>query len=278
MRRSIFVLLLLTLFTRQTALAQLLQQENLTHYNLNGKVKSFTEVSKSIAPDALAPMIKQTCLFNPDRNIVKLEVYDNTGLRYQRDYTYTPFGYTYVKKSKQNVKGKDTWISAKPRIYTYNDKTRKEETKGGGEQTEIGYYNEMGETDSIYVYSLSGKLTQKIRHLYNIGGNIIETNIFDPKGKLMEHYTYKWDKHGRKIFEQGFNSAIKFKYSQSHKYDQFDNEIAFHESAVTNGLETVTTIWTYAYRYDSHHNWINRDKRDDDGNRISSTERKIIYY
>lgn len=250
--------------------AQQLQQDNWYYYNLNGKVKSYTETN---TPQGVnVPALKKTkrmVSFTPGGNIDKLETFDDTGsLITVREYTYKGKGYAFVIKTKN----KTGWQNSTPRTYTYNDRTRTEETYGGSEPTVKGWYNNKGETDSAYLYTAAGSLIQKVYHRY-AGGRIIANSIYSPNGALTEQYIFQLDSNGRKALEQKYDGNKKLKTTISHKYDMAGNETEFRE--MEGGR--VTGLRNYTYHYEGKGNWIYREERQNN-KLVNITERKLVYY
>lgn len=252
--------------------AQLLQQDNWYYYNLNGKVKSYTETNTPQPINGTSfKKTKRTVSFTPGGNIAKLETYDDAGnVIAIRDYDYKNKGYSFVIKTKQ----KTGWVNSTPRVYTYNDRTHTEETRGGNGPDIKGWYNNRGETDSAYLYTASGNLIQKVRHRY-AGGHIIATSVYLPNGALAEQYVFQLDSNGRKMKEQKYDGSNKLKTTISHKYDMAGNETQFRE---TESGTANTGARLYTYHYDGKGNWIYREERNQANKLVNITERKLVYY
>ena len=139
--------------------------------------------------------------------------------------------YTYNNNGNMIEKG---WYDSKE-IVT-NRKELIYDNKGN-KITENLYNSENELTDIYqYTYNLKENLIEythiydegkgyKYKYTHNNNGNIIEENVYDLEGKLVNKLKYVYNANGNIIKEVSYNWAQKLEYLYKYTYDAYGNEI-----------------------------------------------------
>ena len=142
-------------------------------------------------------------------------------------------------------------------------------------KTEEIVYNAAGK-DSITLFrDRRGKITSRNLYSYVCDSLLSVYTSFDGNGILTEHYTASYNDNGiiRQAQTKWFNPRL---YKEvSCQYDSLGNVIRQEETINTPSYNVTET--TVTYQYDPVGNWI-RKTIVKDGQLISQSERKIVYY
>ena len=241
---------------------------------LNGKVKSIKEVDSlphyfhSYGRNKNKASYILDWTFNPDGNYKQqLEYRDDGSLAARTVFTYNNKGQLATVTHFDGAR--EQWRD----ICTIDvaSDTAKSELYFSGHSTPSGFtlvkYNKLGKIAEIQ-YKGPSKPLRITTHTFDQNGNLIKDetdgtkniNKYDEHHYLIESIVY--DKKG-KVY-------LRFFY----KYDKLGNKI--EEKTEINGKPGENSHIVYVYDYDSHNNWIKRTSND--GYSRIVVERTVTYY
>lgn len=244
--------LILVLLATFSLIACITDKKNdLQKFNLQGNVKSITEVEDDIKKDSVIhtseayPQYITLLKFNEKGNLTKMSFYHSKNiLASETLYKYNDKGYL-IEEEHHNY---DFFFPVSSKhIPKYDDK------------------GNLIEKDN---YDSDGKLTSKTKYKYDGKGNEIERNIYKPDGSLDSKWTFKYDNKGNTIEENVYNSNGSLNSKITYRY----NDKNIIEEAY-NGRNKET----YKYEHDDKGNWIKRISYVNNQPNII-TKRTIEYY
>lgn len=129
-------------------------------------------------------------------------------------------------------------------LFTYDAKgflVGKEVYQFGNLSIKVTFTNDAkGNPIEEQNYSLPDNvLTHKILSTYDKVGNRVKAIAYDTKGEIMEHYTYKYDKHNNLIEEKSYNADGTLAYTKTmvYEYDKKNNWLK--KNVYTDGKHTM---------------------------------------
>jgi len=278
-------------------------------FELQGKVKSITEISYSVeekfgkivkgkkARDYNRKAHEVKVSFDENQNIVEIKVFD-TADNYLGEISYE---YINNKKSEENHFDTNDNLTYK-KIWKFDKKeniTELAEYKSNGNLiSKTNYlYNQVGEEKEINTYDSNAKLLSKRIYEYDYGDNfkIVEIKSYDAEDSLTYKAVTKYDSNDIRIESQSWNQkddVKKWKYKHDKngnmvesyrededakvtwKYDKFGN---MTELKNFNPGGSLNIHMELKYEYDNNDNWTKRLKLE---NNIPQyiVERQIEYY
>jgi hypothetical protein len=114
-----------------------------------------------------------------------------------------------------------------------------------------------------FEYDSNGKLVNKGKlsaSKYDAKGFLIETLVFDEKGRVQNKFEYKYNDKGLRTESLRFNEKNKFDKKYTYKYDKSGNKIKSIRYNANSGEEKY-----YLYDYDSELNLISDEWYDISG-------------
>ncbi len=250
--------------------------------NIKGAVKSIRQIPY-YAEKKLGKIIKgnlieykefsenEMRIYNKNGNIIEFITYYSDGSFFgKRTYLYDEKG------NKLELKGYfSDGILGYRRTYLYNENGNLIEEKSydgamNFEGREVNKHDKNGNVIEKYRYYYDGSLRTSdfYQYLYDEKGNIIEKIFYDSK------YTYLYDEKGNIIERSLYNDGTFFD-KNSYLYDVEGNEIEDNYSNSNGSLQYTSS---FQYKYDEQGNWIEKIFFSSDGNPVTITERRIIYY
>lgn len=286
-------------------------QKNYKTFQLQGRVKSVevTGYQQEVIHADMPRLVTKTIYkFDEKGNLTEETAYlqnNEFGKRYQYYYDGSGNAVKIVgfeekdkKKSVKSIILNEKGIVVNEKNIEFSKTKKDEDTIRRREY--INNIKEMNDTIlaySSYEKSKPKKITQWIQR-YKNGNLISEKNYSDPALGETET-TYSYDSNNNLIMQEetGLSPIVR-----KWKYDQKGNEIyqqvvyakeniftelkkAFDEygnitelTVIDNGKINDKLSVKYEYVYDSQHNWIQMKHFTLNGNKISVTNRKIVYY
>ena len=269
--------------------------QELKHYNLKGKVKSFHQIDYDVV-NSFGELKKGKKIVSNDFNTLpqcdNLVTFNINGKETGNIHFKTTGDVLRKLISKRDIKGNvieeiDLDKSVK---YKYNEKGQiieKTTYNSGGTIIPIKFkyddsgnwigYNQNGSIDSKEIFNNGNKI-EKID--YDSDGNITYYEKYDENGKIIESdqppntnfYSRKYDNTGHEIQHIWKMDGVDLRVTT--EYDINGNEI---EIQYLNNIRNFTSIDTYKYKLDTHGNWV-RMILYEDGKPTTWTERTIEYY
>lgn len=134
-----------------------------------------------------------------------------------------------------------------------------------------------------FEYNSNGKLINKGKLStvkYDQNGILVETIVYDEKGRIINRYEYKYNKKGLREEALRYNARDKLDKTFSYKYDDLGNRVEAIRKNANGKIEKY-----YEYEYDENFNLVSDLWYDSDKNlefRIESEydeqDKKIISY
>ena len=233
-------------------------KNDLSEFNLKGKVKILTEIEYKISPNIGKikegdMLYKYIYSFNETGNIIETNSYDPEG---NLDGKYV---YTY-----DNNKGNKT------EMISYNP-------DGSSDEKCTYNYDSKGNMIKEIWYNSEGGISKQYGYKYDDKGNKIAMNRYDSRDSLICKDSYKYDDNGKKIEWNHYNLSPPTDGSLSKKviikYDEKGNINVQNIYLADGNFE----CYSYKYEYKKKGNW-KKETIYKNGQPQYITERNIKYY
>ena len=265
------------------------QNNDLSSYNLQGKVKSMSDYSYEAVDkfgiigkgkyDREFPFSRDyIVLFNLQGKIIEV-------VEYRGDKTKIDRKFLYKYDSNDNLVIIDRYFGS-GRLYS----KEKYKYNNNGKLTKISFFNSSGNLEALtnYKYDSKGNRIEEIlerlrspgenkprtyKYNYDSSGNRIE-ETYHYSGNLGNKTIYKYDRDGNMIEETMYDYSNDKEKTYKFKYDKYGNKI---EKIKVYSNESQDVLKKYEYEYDNKGNWIKRIMSKNDFPKIL-VERKIEYF
>lgn len=286
-------------------------QKNYKTLQIQGRVKSIevTGYQQEVIHADMPRLVTKTIYkFDEKGNITEETAYlqnNEFGRRYQYYYDGSGNAVKTIgfeekdkKKSVKSIILNEKGIVVNEKNIEFSKTKKDEDTIIRREY--ISNIKEMNDTIlaySSYEKSKPKKITQWIER-YKNGNLISEKNYSDPalgetetinsydsnNNLIMQEETglypivrkWKYDKKGNEIYQQVVNAKENIFTELKKAFDEYGNITEL--TVIENGKTDDSVSVKYEYIYDSQHNWIQMKRFKLNGDKISVTDRKIVYY
>lgn len=279
------------------------QKNDLNILNLNGKIKSITELYIE-AKDSNNTYINEfkltKCItsFNKNGFLTSEKYYEGKNkLRDQYTYIYSDDELLIERKRKNKEENRKSWVKVS---FTFFGFLNADLSRLSSIEKKIYYdYDSAGnKTHEFYMLS-KNRLIQEYVYNYDSKNQLIEKkyidyrnkytvktiNVYDSVTNSLETKAYRNEKYigkdiqlfdsiGNLTEKTGFGSDGKMEEKFRYKYDSKNNCI---ESILWDKKGKIVFHKKFTYEYDENDNWIKRIEIENKKER-ETTIRKILYY
>lgn len=245
--------------------------------NLNGSVKSLTQLENILSPDSTNNIIQNsTKLFDNDGKIIELMKFKNHKLFSKIKYHYSDSGnISYCRET--NADG-SLYLMVK---YFYDaDGYIKSKIFDRSHQKSYSFDRQEADVEYDEYYS---NLFTKIQYKCDYKGYKLEEKFLKNNGELTRKLTYKYDYKYNLVELKIYNSKGQAEKRIKYRYNKY-NDVFESKTYISNRLALTST---FSYVYDENDNWISRtEKRKLQENLFTTsidssdilTQRIITYY
>jgi len=245
--------------------------------NLNGSVKSLTQLENKLSPDSTSNIIQNsTKFFDNNGKIFELMKLKNHKLFSKINYYYSDSG--NISYSRETNADGSLYLEIK---YFYDDEGYiKSKFFDRSHQKSYSFDRQKADVEFEEYYS---NLFTKIQYKCDYKGYKIEEKFLKDNGELTRKLTYKYDFKYNLVELKIYNSNGQAEKRIKYRYNNY-NDILESKTYISNRLALTST---FSYVYDENDNWISRtEKRKLQENLFTTnidssdilTQRIITYY
>lgn len=245
--------------------------------NLNGSVKSITQLENKLSSDSTNKIIRNsTKIFDNNGKIIELLKFKNHKLFSRINYYYSDSG--NISYSQETNADGSLYLQIK---YFY-DEDGYIESKVFDRSQQKSYNIDRQKADVEYEEYYSNLFT-KIQYKCDYKGYKLEETYLKDNEELTRKLTYKYDYKYNLVELKIYNSNGQVDKRIKYRYNKY-NDILESKTYISNRLALTST---FTYNYDDNENWISRtEKRKLQENLFTTnidssdilTQRIITYY